>query len=102
MSPEKLSISNHIWAWRVGSLAVLNVWDLDCTISSHYGNQLITTMPEGWRPKDTTFAAAVTNDTPINVFLHIEKNGKVYVNTTSGGDPITSKPVKGQLVYTTA
>ncbi len=102
VSPEKLSISNHIWAWRIGSLAVLNVSGLDCTISDYYGETKIATMPEGWRPKTDAFAAATTNDTPINVYLQVKESGSVYVKTTSGGDLLKGKEVRGQLVYTTA
>ena len=102
VSLDELTISTHIWAWRVGRLVVLGVQDLYLTFSDYYGESEIATMPEGWRPRADTFGAMTTDDTPINVYLHVRESGSVYVRTASGGSPLENKSVRGQVVYAIA
>ncbi len=102
VSLEELTISTHIWAWKVGKLVVLGVSDLAVTLSDYYAEAKITTMPEGWRPRADTLGSLSTNDTPINVYLHVKESGSVYVKTTSGGSVLEGKPVRGQVVYAIA
>ena len=102
VSLDELTISTHIWAWRVGRLVVLSVHDLSLTFSDYYAESKIATMPEGWRPRADTFGAMGTNDTPINVYLHVRESGSVYVRTSSGGSLLENKPVRGQVVYAIA
>ena len=103
MSPEKLTFSQYAWAWKIGRLVVLNFWEFPVTLNSYYSEQTIATMPEGWKPKETTVAAMTTNNTPINVYVLVDKSGgNVRVCTSSGGEPIGNSITRGQVVYMTA
>ena len=102
VSLEELTVSTHLWAWKIGRMVVLSVWDLTVTLSDYYAETKIATMPEGWRPRADTFGTMSTNDTQINVYLQAMKSGSVYVKTSSGGAVLEGKPVRGQVVYAIA
>lgn len=102
VSPEYINPASKIDAWRIGKLVIVSIRFVKITINSYYGSQLITTMPEGWRPASSVTAPMTTQDTPINIFFTVKEDGSVVAETSSGGDVANGKTAAGTVMYVCA
>lgn len=91
-----------MFAWKIGRLVMLTLWNFKVGLSSYYGSETIGTMPDGWKPAKAVIAPLSTNDVVQNLQVAVDTAGSITVSCSSGGEPPEDKPVKGQVVFVTA